>query len=464
MELLKQERIPRSLTFKQFFDVWLCDRRGEDLIGLDDGSVVTGPAKAVQLIKPPDQVLSGIVRTLVLLVDFVDRPHAPEYTTKHYRDMLFGNKQAYPAGSMREYYRSISNYGDHNGIDIQGDVKGWFRMPQPLSYYTQDQSGLGDSFPKNAMGMARDAIKAAKAAGVDFSGYDVLGEGIVTALFIVHAGRGAEETGAAGDIWSHKAVIPSMKVAKGVSVTTYLTVPEDSKVGVCAHEWGHLAARWADYYDTGEEENSRSNGLGHYCLMSSGSWANRGSTPTLPTAMLRRFHRWIETEVVEQSTSNLALRPAAGGGGCLLVRNAARMSAKQYILLEYRRRIGQDKHLPDEGVAIYVIDEKIKDVNDENLLAIELIQADDKRDLARTFQAGNTGDPNDLYPHGNLRQLGRDTKPPLRLSDRTTWSGVTLTIKGKPGDATMRVDVEIDSRPVRSKKRTIAKQRTRRIG
>ncbi|MFQ5805614.1 MAG: immune inhibitor A domain-containing protein, partial [Phycisphaerae bacterium] len=61
-----------------------------------------------------------------------------------------------------------------------------------------------------------------------------------------------------------------------ITANTFLTVPEDCQMGVCAHEWGHLAARWADFYDTGRSRLRRSNGLGNYCLMASGSWANGG--------------------------------------------------------------------------------------------------------------------------------------------------------------------------------------------
>ena len=58
------------------------------------------------------------------------------------------------------------------------------------------------------------------------------------------AGIGAEETGDRGDVWSHKWAIPGgVEVAPGLRASTYLTVPEDCRVGVCAHEWGHLAAR-----------------------------------------------------------------------------------------------------------------------------------------------------------------------------------------------------------------------------
>lgn len=138
-------------------------------------------------------------------------------------------------------------------------------------------------------------------------------------------------------------------MAPGLKVSTYLTVPEDCKVGVCAHEWGHLAARWADYYDTGESENMTSNGLGSYCLMAAGSWGNGGATPTLPNAMLRMFQGWIVPTLVTKSTAGLVLALVAEGGSCLVIQNHKTMSDKQYIVVEYRRRQFQDSFLPDEA-------------------------------------------------------------------------------------------------------------------
>ncbi len=53
--------------------------------------------------------------------------------------------------------------------------------------------------------MAEDAVNVAKAAGVIFeSELDKFGNGLVTALFIIHAGLGGEVTGNPNDIWSHK--------------------------------------------------------------------------------------------------------------------------------------------------------------------------------------------------------------------------------------------------------------------
>lgn len=214
LSLKADGRLPEDATFEEFYRHWRSSRRGSRYLGLDDGSSEHGPAGARELINRPPQELRGAIPTLVLLVDFPDRPHAENFSPSYYQQMLFSTDRLFPTGSMRDYYREISGWGQSpNAIDVTGSVHGWYRMPNPIEYYADGSSGMDGTDPRNAQGLARDAVLAAKADGVDFSGYDVLGENTVTALFVVHAGGGAETTGSRSDIWSHKWAIPG-----GVSV------------------------------------------------------------------------------------------------------------------------------------------------------------------------------------------------------------------------------------------------------
>ena len=72
----------------------------------------------------------------------------------------------------------------------------------------------------------------------------------------------------------------------------YLTVPEDCKIGVCAHELGHLLFGFPDLYDT---DNS-SEGIGDWCLMSGGSWGGGGDTPVHPSAWCKVNQSWVTVE------------------------------------------------------------------------------------------------------------------------------------------------------------------------
>ena len=51
--------------------------------------------------------------------------------------------------------------------------------------------------------------------------------------------------------------------ADSTQIFAYLTIPEDARIGVCAHELGHLLFGFPDLYDT----DDTSEGIGNWCLM-----------------------------------------------------------------------------------------------------------------------------------------------------------------------------------------------------
>ncbi len=219
--------------------------------------------------------ITGTRRAIVLLVDFSDR--AAGTGQAHYNDLLF-SQGTYATGSMRDFYKEAS----YSQLDVTGAVSGsggptagWFRAPQPKSYYTDGNFGF-NGYPKNAQRLAEDAIDLANPF-VNFSQYDNDGDGFVEALVIICAGSGGEQTGNVNDIWSHKWSI-TPKTVDGVKIDRYFMAPEDGRVGVMAHELGHLLLGLPDLYDT----DYSSRGTANWDLMAGGSWNGGGNTPRTP--------------------------------------------------------------------------------------------------------------------------------------------------------------------------------------
>lgn len=237
-------------------------------IGFEDGVIVPPdefplgtPASRIRGAAAERAPLQGVVRVIVVLVDFSDK--AMTETAKHFEDLFFSTG-VLPNGSVKDYFRETS----HGLVDITGAVVGPYRMPQTLAWYANGNFGIGKpSGTTRARNMANDAAVAADPA-VDFKPYDNDGNGFVDAFIVVHAGAGGEQTGNSGDIWSHKWVLPSTYTTDATKIFAYLTIPEDAKIGVSAHELGHLLFGWPDLYDT----DDTSEGIGNWCLMAGGSW------------------------------------------------------------------------------------------------------------------------------------------------------------------------------------------------
>ncbi|MDB5851553.1 MAG: hypothetical protein JWP29_5305 [Rhodoferax sp.] len=380
------------------------------------GAVTLGAASARSPLRAARMERAGgttprKLHAIALLVDFSDnrgtRPAA------EFQKMLFD-----PANpdSMTTIYREMS-YGM---LEVTGEVLGYVRAPRPYAFYAAGESGTGTNFPQNTPGLLFDALTEF-CKGDDLKRFDTDGDGFVDGIFLIHAGGGAE---ASPDpvkrknmIWSHKWTLPQAFENKGVKVFAYSTEPEDGKVGVFAHEFGHVLSL-PDLYDT----SYRSEGVGNWCLMGGGSWGGGGSKPTRMSCWCLSKLGWIKplnAKPGKYTLATLEKDPKA----CLQVWTGGKQGP-EYFLLENREATGRDGALPGAGLAVWHIDEARSDNTNPLAYRVGLMQADGLRQLELSK---NAGDANDLFPGGLKKKSFNDKTTPSSRAHDGTSTGVALS-------------------------------------
>jgi immune inhibitor A len=363
--------------------------RDKDRVGFNDGLICPGsyfpigtPAHLVRSAAAQRAPLRGVVRVIVVLVDFSDEGFTAAHDRAHY-EALFFSEGVLPNGSVREYFRDVTN----DLVLITGEVVGPYRMPHTLQNYANGDSGIGSTNP-NARDLARAAAEAAN-DDVDFGPYDNDGDGYVDAFVVVQAGPGAESTGDSNHIWSHKWVLRSVYHVDSTRIYGYLVIPEEAKIGVCCHELGHLLFGFPDLYDT----DYSSSGIGNWCLMAGGSWNGGGDIPAHPSAWCKANQEWV---TVLNQTNN-SVESIEDVKTSKIVRRLWKDGApgEEYFLVENRQRSGYDAHLPGAGLLIWHIDDSVSSNSDENHPKVALEQADGSGQLEAGDNRGDTGDP---YP------------------------------------------------------------------
>ncbi|WP_082817118.1 M6 family metalloprotease domain-containing protein [Janibacter terrae] len=389
--------------------------KAPDHVGFDDGLIFpgtyfpTGTTAAVAQRAALDRApLRGDVRVVVVLVDFSDKTMAADADDRFSR--LFFSHGELPDGSVTEYFSDVSG----GLVTITGEVVGPYRMPGTLASYAGSANGTQATTP-NARTMANDALSAAN-ADVDFGPYDNDGNGFVDAFIVVHAGRGAEQTGQATDIWSHKWVLPAERTVDGTKVFAYLTIPEDAKIGVSAHEIGHLIFGWPDLYDT----DGTSEGVGNWCLMGGGSWGGGGDRPTHPSAWCKLTQGWASV-VVQSTNATVTINDIKTG------RTAYRLwkdglGGNEYFLVENRQRTGYDQSLPGAGLLVWHIDEAVTGNTNESHYKVGLLQADGSRHLELNTNRGDAGDP---FPGSSGNTTFNDSSTP----SSTSFAGASTCVE-----------------------------------
>ncbi|MFD8533350.1 immune inhibitor A domain-containing protein [Streptosporangium canum] len=212
--------------------------------------------------------------------------------------------------TMKNMYEEMSK----GAYTVSGQASPWIKVPHSEAYYgaracgkeIQDMSG----HPSNPLGpgqLAIDAVNTLAAADPNFpwADYDVEDvadsdgdgnfaepDGVVDHLVLVHAGKDKSSDGGAEGpyaIWAHSSAVAGgyQVPGKNVKISNYIVQPEDSGVGVFAHEYGHDLGL-PDLYDTSGQASSA---VDFWDLMSSGSHSGP-IFQSMPTHM-GLWDKWI---------------------------------------------------------------------------------------------------------------------------------------------------------------------------
>jgi immune inhibitor A len=422
--------------------------------GLNDGVIIPEhyfplgtPAAVVRSAAAERAPLRGTVRIVIVLVRFSDTNFTAAHDANHFRNLFF-SEGVLPNGSVREYF----NEAAHGLIQLTGEVVGPFTLSNTMAHYAHGESGTGGSAP-NARDMAREAAILAN-PHVNYAPFDNDGNGFVDAFIVLHAGPGAEETGNANHIWSHKWVLAGGELAvDGTKIFGYLTVPEDAKIGVCAHELGHLIFGWPDLYDT----DGSSEGIGNWCLMAGGSWNGSGDIPSHPSAWCKANQGWVS--VTAQTTNADLTIPDVKASHNVLRLWKDGSSGSEYFLVENRQKTGYDRKNPGEGLLIWHIDDSVAANSNESRPKVALMQADGQRHLEN---ASNRGDAGDAYPgSSNNRSFSASTNPSSRSYGGVDTCVSLTNISNTGATMTARATVRCFVKSVAADKRLIRDKSTR---
>jgi M6 family metalloprotease-like protein len=329
---------------------------------------------------PPQRGTVGDFVGLCLLIEFPDVPGAisreeVERFCNQSGYSNFGNN-----GSVNEYFLANSL----NRCNYTNIVAPYYRATHNKAYYTDPNIQQG----VRARQLIVEALTSLKASNFDFSGLTPDNGGFVYAMNVFYAGE-VENNWSEG-LWPHAWHLATpVPLATGRSAYDYQFTDMSTQLtlGTFCHENGHMLCDYPDLYDYGNE----SSGAGAYCLMCAGGNIN-DRNPTHISAYLKRISGWAQSVTPLQHGATISLR--AGQNEFALLSK----TTGEYFIIENRRKTARDISLPDEGLAIWHVDEDGNNSNEQMTASqhyeLSLEQADGKFHLERSRLLG---DGSDLY-------------------------------------------------------------------
>ena len=372
-------------------------------------------------------VALGSPKGLVILVNFQDESFQAVNTQSAMNDMMNGDNYNYDGatGSLRKYFSDQSAGLYTPSFDVVGPVT----LPHDMAHYggndSEDNDLLAGDMIVEACSIANELYN------VDFTQYDNNQDDYVDFVYVLYAGLGEADGGAANTIWPHKWKLESAEALNNCSysieqrtfdgmtvddyacsgeLTKLTDVPEGkgrTGIGTIAHEFSHMLGLH-DLYDTKYGQNDSDKMTpGNWHIMDGGSYNNGGKTPPNYTIYDKYYLGWLTP--VNPGNEAQVLTLAAGQGyqlaNCDTLVSATSNHTVYYI--ENRQQEGWDAHVPGHGLLIWKVmyNQFVWDNNGINTTDAYLRYAL-------------------LSASGQTTGIGTDADPFPGTQNQTTWTGL----------------------------------------
>lgn len=329
------------------------------LPGLQAGTATSHnqTTRIAPLVPSQAQPLAGSQPTLVVLVQFSDKPNSTSPSST--RTRLSG---------LNTYYAEDSYGLVSFAATIIPSAKAWFTLPHTVEYYSSDTASVDTQ-------LVFDSLQAAYNAGVDFHEFKF--------ALVVHAGSDEAMTHSSSDI--HSFTIPGYTFSptplNNYQISTSV-VSESDPVGVYCHEAGHLLGL-PDLYDLTQQIDPVNNFVGYWEIMALGEWNPNNNNPAQPSpgTFPSQHSSWSKIRLGWISDSSLQLVYPGNTSTIVIhdlelattgiqavkipisVNNDGSLS---YYLVEMRAKLGQyDQYLPfpsdypNAALLIYKVNDSI---------------------------------------------------------------------------------------------------------
>lgn len=375
---------------------------------------------------------TGKKKGLIILVNFSNASFKSANNNALYKRIANEKNFAYDnfVGSMYDYF-----YAQSEGqFELTFDVVGPVPVSGTQAYYGSNDSQGNDKHPAE---MVIEALKLANDS-VNYADYDWDGDGEVEQVYVVYAGKGEADGGAATTIWPHEWELSSAayygdgagrQKLDGVYIDTYAcgaeldgTYGTIAGIGTMCHEFSHCLG-YPDFYDI---DYSGGQGMGYWDLMGGGSYNGDSFQPAGYTSYERWIAGWKEPIELNASKAVTGMKALQDGGESYVIFHDG--NDNEFFLLENRQFVGWDASLPGEGLLILHVDYDESSWagntpnDDPSHQRMTWIAADNEYEY--TVYQGKKyydfdGMATDTYPYGAVNSFSKNSTPAAQFYNKS---------------------------------------------